>query len=211
MQRFYRSELRLFAGDDLNLAIDDLTTRWPGIGRYVPAKSTVLSLPFRTNFNAGHGLVKANQGKVEQREWHDVSQQDVLPTWQFAVFGDQSTSVFYDFDNVFHGGSSLAIRTVENSEGSRIPLYQTSLLLESDSSIEVIFKHLTMGQQIEVVLTTVEGRKVRLPLDGKAHIWQSKYLALGKYAGDTISRIAVHVKGGTQLPLATNIGQLELN
>ncbi|MDZ7871659.1 MAG: hypothetical protein U5L02_21095 [Rheinheimera sp.] len=44
IQRFYQTEQRLFAGDDLNQAVTDAGKAWPGVGAYLPAK-TVLTQP----------------------------------------------------------------------------------------------------------------------------------------------------------------------
>ncbi|WP_448548091.1 endo-beta-N-acetylglucosaminidase [Thalassotalea fusca] len=210
VRRFHDAEVRLFAGDDLNIYTDDLAQHWPGIARYVPAKAPALSLPFSTSFNTGHGRVKANQGKMIQRAWHDVSQQDILPTWQFAVQGEPDTQVFYDFDHVYQGGNSLAIQAPAKGKGNYIPLYHTSLTLHDNAELAVTFMHQQAGQHISLTLETLDGEIISQPLTGEVGVWQTRKLALGDYAKSIVSRISLSVKAGQPEALTTYIGQLDV-
>jgi len=210
VRRFHDSEVRMFAGDDLNMYTDDLAQHWPGIARYVPAKAPVFSLPFTTSFNTGHGRVKANQGKVVGREWHDVSQQDILPTWQFAVKGEPDTQVFYDFDHVYHGGNSLAIHAPAEGKGNYIPLYHTALALHEGAELEITFMHQDAGQHIALTLETIDGEMISQPLTGDVGVWHTQKFALSDHAESTVSRISLSVAAGGTDPIKTHIGWMEI-
>ena len=44
------------------------------------------------------------QGKKTGGAWTDISRQDLLPTWQFAVQGSSSLQLSYDFEQAYQGG-----------------------------------------------------------------------------------------------------------
>jgi len=163
-RRFYNTETRLFAGDDLNLYSNDDSGKWPGLGRYVPAKSTLTQLPFTTSFNTGHGLFKAKKGTLIPGQWHDISQQDILPTWQFAIKGNKTTSVFYDFDIAYMGGNSLAIVSDKSIGKSTIPLYQSDFLLNDKSQLSITYQYRLPHEKVSLWLELDNKEIMYIPL-----------------------------------------------
>lgn len=213
-RNFYDTETRLFAGDDLNIYIDDPTSGWPGIGRYVPAKSTLSSLPFKTSFNTGHGKHKAAAGKKIAGAWHDVGQQDVLPTWQFAIKGNRSLEVFYDFEEVFNGGSSLKLNADLSLGDGIIPLYQSDFLLDESSRLKLVFKQQANQQNLFVWLQTVDKEWIQFPLNSTGEEWSVVPFSLKKHAGKVIRKIGLMVSDDPDNKnkiLSANIGFIEIN
>lgn len=207
---FYDSETRLFAGDDLNLAVHDDSSHWPGLGRYIPSKSTLTTLPFSTSFNTGHGKLKAQQGNLVVGEWHDISKQDILPTWQFAIQGEGKTSVFYDFEQAYMGGNSLAIRSNKNLKTNIIPLYQTAFLVNEHTQLELTFQHNVPSESLSLWLQTTEQKLIKVALISADNKWHTLNFDLAKHAGKTIERIGFTVDEHPLTDLSTNIGLLEI-
>lgn len=107
---FYAAENRMFAGDDNNPATVD-PTAWKGFSNWIPEASVISGLgDFVTSFNTGHGNKKFSGGAlVSSDEWHDMNQQDILPTWQWAFSQNGVLSAAWDFDNATDGGNSLKV------------------------------------------------------------------------------------------------------
>ena len=55
---------------------------WAGMSRFFADHTTIISAPFVTNFNSGHGKAFYIDGvKSRDAEWSYQSVQDVMPTW----------------------------------------------------------------------------------------------------------------------------------
>jgi len=199
----------MFSGDDLNLARNDVQG-WPGMGRYLPARSTINSLPFSTNFSTGQGEVMMANGKQVHGAWTDMSQQAYLPTWQFGVIGNASVSLSYDFDHVFDGGNSLRIDGDLSQGGAIIPLYQTQLRLHSGSAMQVIIKG--AGQGVSLYLETAEGQRKYFDLsrDDESSGWEVRDFSLSDYANTSIEKIGLSVKAAPDNRLQLMLGKLTL-
>ncbi|GLX77360.1 hypothetical protein tinsulaeT_07000 [Thalassotalea insulae] len=210
-RRFYRAETQLFAGLDGNLAQQDLDDQWPGIGQYVPAKSPLTSLPFATSFNTGHGLFKASAGVKTQGEWHDVSQQDILPTWQFAIDGSDAVSVFYDFTQAFSGGNSLALRANSNVEYASIPLYQTAFTLRHEHQLSVSFKHNVATPALWLWLEISEHGKIKFPLSSEDNNWHTTNIDLSAYQGKVIEKVGLLIHGHNSGEFSANLGEMAID
>ena len=201
---FYATESRIFAGDDLNLALVD-KSGWKGLGAYLPAKSSLLSLPFSSSFNTGQGKVMMQHGKKKGGAWTDMSQQDLLPTWQFAVQGSNTLQLSYDFDQPYQGGSSLAVRG-KATRLSLMPLYHSSVVLSANSKIRVISQGQTQGLQL--YLQTAEGERQLLPLESST-AWNTQTQSLAALAGRNIVQIGLMTEGATEA-LDARLGLLEI-
>lgn len=209
-QRFYQTEAQLFTGNDLNLFTNDDNSKWPGIGRFVPAKSTLTQLPFKTSFNTGHGMFKAKNGKITRGEWHDVSKQDILPTWQFAVQGNETISVFYDFKQAYQGGSSLAIQGNAKQGVANIPLYQTNFLLSKNSRLKIVAKQSNQHELFSVWLLTNNDELISLPVKVKESQWQEQIMSLTSHSGKTIKKMGLLLEKGSVSNLSINLGFVSL-
>ena len=191
-QRFYATEQRLFAGDDLNSARSD-TTGWRGIDHYLPAKSTINSLPLITHFNTGQGKAWFVAGIPKSGPWTNMLKQDLLPTWQFAVFDEDKQSTIlpsFDFDNVYQGGSSLAITGSSTAAMVRIPLFHTALKSQTMDYFEITVKG--AAEQLCIYLITENGQVLELPL-------------LEQHKVNTVADWHTY-KGEIKLPYTTQVG-----
>ncbi|WP_337842436.1 endo-beta-N-acetylglucosaminidase [Rheinheimera sp.] len=205
VQRFYQTEQRLFAGDDLNQAVTD-ASGWKGLGAYLAAKTSLLSLPFQTRFNTGHGKQLWQQGQAGGAPWSDISQQDLLPTWQFAVLGDPGVKLFYDFDRAWSGGSSLAIQRSGSRQPSHSPLFRTALPVSDKTQLKL--RVWGQAEGISLYLQTATGQRLTLPLQNSAN-WQQLIARWPELAGQQLVEIGVVLSAG-DTPLDARIGELEL-
>lgn len=222
--RFYQAEQRLFVGDDLNLATND-EKGWAGLGRYLPAKTTVISLPFSTDFNVGQGAHQFNKGKKVGAAWTDMSQQDLLPTWQFAVLGNSSTNVTFDFEQAFSGGSSLSISANLSQGDVLLPLYQTQVTLSPNQQLTVTYTSddaKAVGEVAYVYLENDQGKRYRFPLlmDEKTSTtqqtpdWVARTFALSELDEEHIVKIGLGLDTQNSHKTSTltmNLGGLRLN
>ncbi|GAC11800.1 endo-beta-N-acetylglucosaminidase [Paraglaciecola chathamensis] len=197
--RFYQTEQRLFVGDDLNLANNDLDG-WPGIGRYVPAKTTVNALPFETHFNTGQGKKLIENGQQVLSGWTDMSKQDLLPTWQFAVYGNQSMTVAYDFEEVFSGGSSLVFTGSLSTQKTRIPLYQTHFVLGKKNTATLTLKGDVSA--LSLYVETADAKRHMFALNAitpndTQQGWHTYEVSLSTLAKEPIGQLGMLFREGT--------------
>lgn len=106
---FYNAENHLFSGDDNNPSTTE-ATGFKGLCHWIPEASVISTLPFETNFSTGHGIKKFSLGnQISSEPWHDMNQQNILPTWQWAFSENNLLSARWDFDDAFAGGNSIKI------------------------------------------------------------------------------------------------------
>ena len=144
--QFYSFEKLFFAGQDRNPAIED-GSGFKGLSNWVPAASVITSLPFETEFNTGHGQSKFSNGSVSSTaDWHNMDEQDILPTWQFAFEGNSNLSGQFIFNDAFNGGSSVEISGSLAAGGSTtMKLYKTRLEVTNGSELELVYKSGSSG------------------------------------------------------------------
>ncbi|GLS25166.1 endo-beta-N-acetylglucosaminidase [Marinibactrum halimedae] len=219
---FYEGEQQLFGGDDLNPFYPD--EGWKGIGRYVPAKTTLTTLPFETTFNTGQGKKRVEEGVLLSGEWTDIRQQSPLPTWQFAVLSNNNQTtkadnlivknVRYDFDTVFDGGSSLLLENTQTDFDIDIPLYGTFLSLKNPFSLNVVFSGDSSGTQVYLDLEN-RGRAFFDLSSPSASVktinsWTSVTFDLSEFEGMTIQKIGIVQQASTNRSASLNIGRLSI-
>ena len=194
VQTFYDTETRLFAGDNLNMADHD-GQNWVGLSRYVPARSVLSILPFRTHFNTGHGLKQAQAGKVlSDKAWHDVGAQEILPSWQFAVQGSKNLRLSYDFEKPYTGGSSLLLTGNTSDATAVIPLYKTQFRLNGE-----VLKLVSHGNTpLKVMLTFSDQSQQTFTVNSKGTGWIDSSFSLEDKSDKVIERISLVVEKGTE-------------
>jgi endo-beta-N-acetylglucosaminidase D len=233
IQRFYQTEQRLFAGDDLNQAKEDSGNAWPGVGAYLPAKTVLTSLPFVTNFNTGQGLYWFEQGQRQRAPflsdapdasakdsaapantdsgWTDISQQDILPTWQFALQGKAAaaSTLRYDFNYGWSGGSSLLLQ-VRRTGDLTTPLYQFALTLPATAQLQLQLQTDAPGA-IELLLQTDKAVH-RFPLGDTAlaQQWQSQLIDISALKGQQLQRLSLALASARPAKLQFRLGQIAL-
>ncbi len=153
-ENFYSEERHMFAGADRNPNTVD-NSGFRGYSNWVPATSTITTVPFETNFNTGHGLKKFEEGQITSNfAWHNMNDQDLLPSWQFA-FSDNDLSGTWDFDTAYNGGSSLNIGgTLVGEKPIDLKLYKTKLLLNENSKVDITYNYqLTSPSSIKLLVS----------------------------------------------------------
>lgn len=233
IQRFYQTEQRLFSGDDLNLAVTDAGKAWPGVGAYLPAKTVLTSLPFVTSFNTGQGLYWFEQGQRQRAPflpkspegsaadsavaantdsgWTDISLQDMLPTWQFALQGKAAaaSTLQYDFKQGWLGGSSLWLQ-VKKAGDLTIPLYQFALQLPAKPQLQLQLQTDVPGA-VALLLSTDQG-EYRYPLgtNTKASQWQSQVIDISALQGQQLQRLSLALASERPAKLQFRLGHIAL-
>lgn len=194
-ENFYSSERHMFSGADRNAAIED-ASGFKGYTNWLPASSTITTIPFETNFNTGHGFGKFEAGvQVSTNDWHNMNDQDILPNWQFA-FSNNDLSARWDFFDAFNGGSSLE---VIGSLGANSPvdliLYKTKLVLTEESKIDLILKKETLDSSTASYVLTFESdpdSDIVIPVTNpESTNWTGESVILSEYAGETLAKIAI--------------------
>lgn len=110
---------------------------WKGFANYFVPRSVINKLPFKTNFNYGLGRFYNEKGKsVSNEEWHNLSIQDILPTWQGNTDSTKVKTTF-SFKESYEGGSSFM---VESFNDTKVPLYKTNIALNKKVNVSVVTK-----------------------------------------------------------------------
>lgn len=105
---FYTAENHLFSGDDNNPATVD-ATGFKGLCNWIP-EASVITTGFYTDFSTGHGTKKFDNGnQISSNPWHDMNQQAILPTWQWAFSENNLLTANWDFNDAAFKGNSLKI------------------------------------------------------------------------------------------------------
>lgn len=213
---FYSAERHMFAGADRNPALVD-ASGFRGYANWLPASSTITTIPFETNFNTGHGFSKFEEGtETSTDDWHNMNDQDILPNWQFA-FSNDDLSARWDFFDAFNGGSSLEITgNLEANSPVDLTLYKTKLLLTEESKIDLVFKKETQdNSEISYVLTfesDPDGEVVIQTTSPENTNWTGESLLLGSFAGETLAKIAIRFETGQAInDYVVNIGNIRVH
>ena len=117
---------------------------WAGMSRFFADHTTIISAPFVTNFNSGHGKAFYIDGvKSRDEEWSYQSVQDVMPTWTWIIDSNgQKLSGAYDFEDAYNGGSSIKFYgSLTANKPNNIMLYSTNLDINGSTNIAVTAKN----------------------------------------------------------------------
>ena len=175
---------------------------WKGFTRYFPARSTLSKLPFVTNFNYGLGRFYNEKGKrLSNTEWHNLSNQDRLPTWQWNTDTTKLTATF-DFNESYTGGSCIRFDFKQNNVEVFVPLYKTSFALRGTEKIELAAK----GKgKLKLTLDFSNG----VSKDHTAEVSEKWQLFTFKTPGDAAERIVrIGVKTQGSVGDFIHLGQL---
>lgn len=209
VQNFYDTEVRLFSGDDRNPSTTG--SGWKGIANYVPARSTITSLPFETNFNTGHGQVFSTNGSQISKNWHDLSKQEVLPSWQWAFQGGTGLSAQFDFSTAYNGGSSVKV-TGTGSGTNTLRLYKTQLAVGSQTKIDLVYKKGSTGAtNMKVAIAFSDNVSTWVTFDvgnSPTSGWNTKTIDLSVHTGKQISVIGIQFTAGSA---SMNLGQVKVH
>jgi autotransporter-associated beta strand protein len=192
---------------------------WPGIAKFIPAKSPLTTLPFITNFSIGQGNRFTMDGVVKSTgDWTNLSLQDVLPTWKWIVSsaGTKLTPVF-DYDTAFYGGTSLKVSgTLTAGQPNEIKLYQASLPVTASTSIRLVYKpsaataaQVEVGYAFEDTPTTMNYTTVGA---SSSTNWITVDTSIGGFAGKKLALITLRFTTASTLAgYQVNIGRLQVS
>jgi len=165
---FYSAENRMFGGDDRNPGIVD-ATGFKGLSNWIPETTVISTVPFRTNFSTGHGFRKFTEGlETSSASWHNMNEQDILPTWQFAFSENGILTAEWDFNDAYANGNSLKISgNLPADMPIDLMLYKTKLNFNgSPLSIDLMYKSITNNSNLKVLVVYADepNQKYELPL-----------------------------------------------
>ncbi len=164
---------------------------WEGFTRYFPARSVIDEVPFVTHFNYGLGRFYNEKGqRLSDEEWHNLSSQDILPTWQWHVDTTQ-VGVTFDFNESYTGGSSVRIDIRKGGEEIYIPLYKTRLALDGGEGFELAAKG---TGTLKLSLTFSDGSSRDYPVELQTG-WDSFSGKLGDVPSANVVKIGVKAAG----------------
>ncbi|WP_170156095.1 endo-beta-N-acetylglucosaminidase [Umezawaea tangerina] len=197
---FYARDNRFWVGPNGDPANTTSTASWKGVAHYVTELTPITSLPFVTNFDTGHGRLFAVDGQVVSTSpWHNLSLQDVLPTWRWSV-GSTGTKVVpgLDWDRAWDGGTSLKVTGTPSADND-IRLFATELALGGAASLELVYdsgaagpSRLLVGLQFADAPDTTE----LLDVGDSAGGWQRAVFALDAHADRVLVGISLRVTAG---------------
>jgi len=155
----YRNENKFWNGGT-EIKTRFAKSKWKGFAKYFEPRSVINTLPFKTNFNYGLGrFYKENGVTVSNKEWHNLSIQDILPTWQWQVDSTKVRTTL-SFEDSYEGGSSLLL---EGTENTKIPLYKTNIELDKKLYFEVVSKSMD-DIALEFFVSLSNGEELDFPL-----------------------------------------------
>ncbi len=164
--------------------------KWRGFSTYFEPRSVINQLPFVTNFNYGLGRFYKEKGKtVSTKEWHNLSIQDILPTWQWKV-DTTKVKVNFSFEDSYEGGSSIYI---ESKAATEIPLYKTNIKMDKGITLEIDTKS-ENGLPLAVFCELSNGEKLQFSLQTFSS-WKMTSFKIPAKINTRLVKIGVQTKG----------------
>lgn len=158
---------------------------WKGFSNYIPARSVINKVPFVTNFNYGLGRFYNEEGRrFSNKEWHNLSNQDILPTWQWQV-DTALVKAGFDFNESYTGGSSIKIIAKKEIKDVAVPFYKTALVISNNEKISMVAKG---TGNLNLVVITDGGVRHTFPINLKSE-WTETSHSLTKLKGYKIVKI----------------------
>lgn len=188
----YKEEMKFWNGTTLKEDQPDWQSKeWKGFSKYFPARSVINQVPFVTHFNYGLGRFYNEEGKrLSSREWHNLSIQDILPSWQWQV--DTSlVKAGFDFTESYTGGSSIKILAKKKITDVAVPLYKTSLTITQNEEISVVAKG---TGNLNILVMTDDGERHIFPVNMHP-VWTQTSHPLAKLKGNKMLKIGLVFSG----------------
>ena len=212
---FYRTEQRMFAGNDLDPVTPD-ASGWKGFGHYVPVRSVINALPFETTFSVGQGKVFANNGTQITKSWTDMARQSLLPSWQWARTGAGTVAAGFDFSRAWYAGNSIKLEgSLAAGASSIVKLYQTKLTITAPTTLDLTFKAGAAGgsnSRLALYFSDNLAAPEYLDLGTVADtLWTTRSLPLTAYAGRELAIIGVQATSAAAVAAyRLNLGRLKV-
>lgn len=167
---------------------------WKGFSKFIPARSVINSVPFITHFNYGLGRFYNEEGKqLSNKAWHNLSIQDILPTWQWQVDTTQ-VAISFDFNTSYTGGSSVKISSKKDVKNIAIPLYKTALEINKNEAISIAAKG---SGTLHLVVNTDDNLKHVFLVKLNSN-WSENRYSLSKLKGCKIVKIGLELTASSK-------------
>ena len=191
---------------------------WAGMSRFFADHTTIISAPFVTNFNSGHGKAFYIDGvKSRDAEWSYQSVQDVMPTWTWIIDSNgQKLSGAYDFEDAYNGGSSIKFHgSLTANKPNNIMLYSTNLDINGSTNIAVTAKNdrglmkLVAYYGDSSTSSYANCQKAAFALDSSSGGWTTSNVSLASLSGKKLYAIGFEIGGTSNVSdYQVNIGRL---
>ena len=191
---------------------------WAGMSRFFADHTTIISAPFVTNFNSGHGKAFYIDGvKSRDAEWSYQSVQDVMPTWTWIIDSNgQKLSGAYDFEDAYNGGSSIKFYgSLTANKPNNIMLYSTNLDINGNINIAVTAKNdrglmkLVAYYGDSSTSSYANCQKATFALDASSGGWTTSNVSLASLSGKKLYAIGFEIGGTSNVSdYQVNIGRL---
>ncbi|GAB3571369.1 hypothetical protein GCM10027345_00570 [Hymenobacter daeguensis] len=212
---FYRTEQRIFAGNDLDVTTTD-ATGWKGLGYYLPVRSVINALPFNSYFSVGQGKNFANNGVLVVKAWTDMAKQSIMPSWQWAKTGVARITADFDFARAYYGGNSIRFAgSLSGLNSAELKIYQTKIAVTAPTRCDLTYKMGVAGNSnTKLALYFSDNLAVPELLDLPAvtdTLWHTNTFNLAPYAGRELAIVGVQATSTTAVPAyRLNLGRLNL-
>lgn len=194
---------------------------WLGMSRFFADKTPILSTPFVTSFNSGHGVGYYVNGKLSRdNEWSYQSVQDVMPTWTWIIDSDGSKlDGGYDFTDAYNGGTSIQFYgDLDANKANDIMLYSTDVAVTDGMTLSLTAKNddgkakLVAYYGDDSTASYEECETVAYDLtDSEADTWTTTVVNISDHAGKTLYAIGLKVESDTAVSdYHINLGQLAI-
>ena len=188
------------------------------MSRFFADHTTIISAPFVTNFNSGHGKAFYIDGvKSRDAEWSYQSVQDVMPTWTWIIDSNgQKLSGAYDFEDAYNGGSSIKFYgSLTANKPNNIMLYSTNLDINGSTNIAVTAKNdrglmkLVAYYGDSSTSSYANCQKAAFALDASSGGWTTSNVSLASLSGKKLYAIGFEIGGTSNVSdYQVNIGRL---
>lgn len=197
------------------------SSTWLGMSRFFADKTPILSTPFVTSFNSGHGVGYYVNGELSRdNEWSYQSVQDVMPTWTWIIDSNGSKlDGGYDFTDAYNGGTSIQFYgDLDANKANDIMLYSTDVAVTDGMTLSLTAKNddgkarLVAYYGDDSTASYEECETVAYDLTAsEADTWTTTVVGISDHAGKTLYAIGLKVESDTAVSdYHINLGQLAI-
>jgi len=202
---FYTRANRFWSGANRDPSNTDTTHPWKGLACYFAARTPITSFPFVTNFNTGQGYFFAVDGEtLSELEWHNRSQQDVLPTWRWIA--ECSGPALYpemNWEHSFYGGNCLKVSgDLNSSNETMLYLYKMDAEISSTDTLQLVWLADSLeqpsGMQVAYSLSSNPDIFYYEDIENASQEgWNTFKHSLSSSSGSTLSVLAINFTSST--------------
>ncbi|MEM9324459.1 MAG: hypothetical protein AAGA85_02340 [Bacteroidota bacterium] len=207
-EEVYAIDQKFWNGTDIDNPPHPRLKRWEGFTSHVPPRSTISDLPFVTRFNAGLGRFYNVDGeRVSDSAWHNMSNQELLPHWQWDTDTLQVRATL-SFDAAYNGGSCLQFDVQPELTQQTIQLFKTNLRVTASTELSVVTKGDAGGAKLQVSISSGEAITMDIEPSGD---WMRQVLPLPKEkVGAIVTEISLVFESDGGGPQQLLVGELAI-